>query len=182
MSLSIKRVCVFCGSREGEDPDFVAEAYALGQKMAKRNLELVFGGGSVGLMGQVANGILDHGGKAHGVIPEHLLRKEVGHQSLTALHITNSMHERKALMEELSDAFIALPGGFGTLEELFETITWIQLNLHRKPLVVLNINGYYNELIDFVNTAVRQGFIYPENKDIFNAAGTIERAFELLGL
>ena len=136
----------------------------------------------MGLMGILADAVLDYGGEVHGVIPEHLMRKEVAHRDLTALHITKTMHERKALMAELSDAFIALPGGFGTCEELFETITWVQLKIHSKPIVILNVDGYYSPLAEFVDTAVDQQFIKADNVDLFQAVETVDEALNLLGV
>lgn len=139
--------------------------------MAARQIELVYGGGSIGLMNVLADAVLSGGGKVHGVIPEHLIQR--AHGNLTALHVTDSMHERKAMMEELSDAFIALPGGFGTFEELLETITWVQLELHKKPVIIFNMAGYYDQLIEFLSNAVENGFIKPENYESINIATTV---------
>lgn len=178
----IKRICVFCGSKTGDLPAYTEQAQLLGKALAKKKIGLVFGGGRIGLMGALADAVLEYGGEAHGVIPEHLMRAERAHPDLTALHITKSMHERKALMAELADAFIALPGGFGTFEELFETITWVQLGIHNKPIVVLNVDGYYDRLIEFVEEAVSHGFITNSSPGILKAVSSIEEALEVIGV
>lgn len=170
--MRIKRVCIYCGSSTGKTPAFAETARKLGKALASRHIELVYGGGAIGLMNVVADAVLGHGGKVHGVIPEHLISR--AHGNLTALHVTDSMHERKALMEELSDAFIALPGGFGTFEELLETITWVQLGLHGKPVIIFNMKGYYDQLIQFMEHAVAQGFIRPQNRDAIHIAATVD--------
>lgn len=180
--MSIKRVAVFCGSSTGTDPVYAKEAQHLGKVLAENSIELVFGGGSVGLMNEIANAVLAHNGKAHGVIPEHLMQMEVGHSNLTALHITKDMHERKALMVELSDAFIALPGGFGTLEELMEVITWSQINIHQKEIILFNINGYYDKLVDFIEHSISSGFVRESNRSIFRIASSTEECLDLLGI
>lgn len=162
--MSVKRVCVYCGSSTGKNPLFAEQARGLGKALASHHIELVYGGGSIGLMNLIADAVLSSGGKVHGVIPEHLMGR--AHGNLTALHVTDSMHERKAMMAELSDAFIALPGGFGTFEELLETITWVQLGLHGKPVVVFNINGYYQKLIELIDNAVQEGYITSTNREI----------------
>lgn len=168
----IKNVCVFCGSSSGADPEYAQAARVLGRELAKRCYGLVYGGGKVGLMGEIAAATLGAGGEAVGVIPHALLRREVGHGALTRLEVVDSMHERKARMAELSDAFIALPGGFGTLEEWFEIITWAQLGIHEKPCVLLNINGYFDPLLQMVNRAVDEGFIRVEHRKLFAVANT----------
>lgn len=178
--MSINRVCVFCGSSTGNNEAFTSQTRALGKRFAEKQIELVFGGGAVGLMNVIANAVLSHGGKAHGVIPEHLMKWEVGHQNLTALHITDSMHERKAMMAELSDAFIALPGGYGTFEELMEAITWLQLKIHAKPVILFNVAGYYDKLIEFINHAKASGFIHNKNKELLHTADSVEKCMELL--
>jgi uncharacterized protein (TIGR00730 family) len=137
----MKRICVFCGSSSGNRPEYRAAAEELGTELARRNIGLVYGGGNVGLMGVLADAVLGAGGEAVGVIPEHLMAREIGHDGLTKLDVVRSMHERKALMADLSDAFIALPGGFGTLEEFCEVVTWTQLGLHSKPCGILNVLG-----------------------------------------
>jgi uncharacterized protein (TIGR00730 family) len=156
----VRSVCVFCGSNSGTVQAYTAAAHAMGRAIAARGLQLVYGGGSVGLMGTVADAALGAGGEAVGVLPRLLFRSEVMHTGLTALHDVGSMHERKALMAELSDAFVALPGGFGTLDELFEMTTWIQLKLsRRKPVGILDIDGYFAPLRAFIERGVRDGFI-----------------------
>ncbi|MCR6628949.1 MAG: TIGR00730 family Rossman fold protein [Magnetospirillum sp.] len=155
----MRRVCVFCGSSHGTRPAYTQAARATGRLIAERGLGLVYGGGHVGLMGEIADAARDAGGEVIGVIPEALMRMEVGHPNLSALHVVGTMHERKALMAELSDAFIALPGGIGTLEELFEVWTWGQLGLHPKPLGFLDVAGYYGHLHTFLDHSVTEGFL-----------------------
>jgi uncharacterized protein (TIGR00730 family) len=161
--LGLERVCVFCGSSLGIDPAYGAAAVALGTCLAERGIELVYGGGAVGLMGVLADAAMEAGGAVTGVIPRGLFSSEVPHGRLTRLHHTATMHERKALMYELSDAFIALPGGLGTLEELFETLTWAQIGLHRKPVGLLDVNGYFDGLMAFLDHAVAEAFIRRSN-------------------
>lgn len=180
--MSIKRVCVFCGSSTGTNGAFTKEAKALGKALAEQQIGLVFGGGSVGLMNEIANSVLSGGGEAHGVIPDHLLQREVGHKNLTALHVTETMHERKAMMAELSDAFIALPGGYGTFEELMEAITWLQLKIHSKPVILFNIDGYYDKLIEFIDHAKASGFIDDKNKTLLHTVDTVEDCLRCLRL
>jgi uncharacterized protein (TIGR00730 family) len=160
----LKRVCVFCGSSFGGNPAYVNAARNLGEAIAKRNICLVYGGARVGLMGEIASTVMRAKGEAIGVIPKDLVDKEVAHGGLTELRIVGSMHERKSLMAELSDGFIALPGGFGTIEEIFEVITWAQLSFHDKPCGFLNINGYYDHLIKFLDHSVEENFIVPEHR------------------
>jgi uncharacterized protein (TIGR00730 family) len=143
----MKRICVFCGSSQGNRTEYRAAAEELGAELVRRNIGLVYGGGNVGLMGLLADSVLQAGGEAVGVIPENLMAREVGHNGLTKLHVVHSMHERKTLMADLSDAFIALPGGFGTFEEFCEIVTWAQLGLHAKPCGILNVLGYYTPLL-----------------------------------
>jgi uncharacterized protein (TIGR00730 family) len=162
----LKRVSVFCGSRSGTDPRYRDAATALARELLQRRLGLVFGGGSVGLMGVVADAVLDGGGEAIGVIPHGLAAREVAHRGLADLRVVSSMHARKALMADLSDAFVALPGGFGTFEELFEVVTWAQLGIHRKPIGLLNVAGYYDHLVRFLDHAVGEGFVSPENRGL----------------
>ena len=156
----MKRVCVFLGSNPGNKPDYLKAAQDMGAELARRGITTVYGGSNVGLMGALANAALAAGGEVIGVIPEALQRKEIAHTSLTEQHIVGSMHERKALMAELSDAFIALPGGMGTLEELCEMLTWAQLGFHKKPCGLLDVDGYYAHLNTFLDNAVTQGFIH----------------------
>ena len=156
--------CVFCGSRHGRRPEYAAAAGALGKALVKRGLGLVYGGGSVGLMGVIADSVLASGVKAVGVIPYGLQVREVGHGSLSELRVVDSMHARKHLMSELSSGFIALPGGIGTLEELFEISAWAQLGMHRKPVALLNIAGYYERLLAMLDHAVDEGFVEPRRR------------------
>ncbi len=162
-NLTTKRVCVFAGSNTGTNPAYAHEAVALGRLLASRGIGVVFGGGKVGLMGKLADAALAAGGEAIGVIPAALVAKEIAHDRLTELRVVASMHERKAMMAELSDAFIALPGGWGTLEELFEVITWAQLGLHGKPCGLLNAGGYFDPLLTFLTHAVEEGFVRREH-------------------
>jgi len=158
----MKSVCVYCGSASGNSPAFQQAAKSLASQLVLHNQELVYGGGDVGLMKAVADEVLRLGGHVTGVIPQALLDREVGHSQLSKLHVVANMHERKALMAELSDGFIALPGGIGTLEELFEMFTWLQLGFHHKPLGLLNVNGFYDHLLQFLEHAVYSGFLKPE--------------------
>lgn len=155
----MQSLCVYCGASTGADPQFVEAAQALGQTVAQRDIRLVYGGGSVGLMGEVANAALNAGGKVTGVIPEALWKREVGHPGLTEISVVPTMHARKAQLIDLSDAFVALPGGFGTLDELFEVLTWQQIGYHHKPVGLLNIAGYYDSLLSFIQQALSQGFV-----------------------
>ena len=168
----MKRVCVFCGSSAGSRPEYRACAEELGAELTRRKIGLVFGGGNVGLMGAIADSVLKAGGEAIGVIPEHLMNREIGDKQLAQLHVVNSMHERKALMADLSDAFIALPGGFGTLEEFCEVLTWSQLGLHEKPCGIINILGYYTPLLAMLDHAVEQRFLKPQNRALVLARET----------
>jgi len=158
----MKRICVFAGSSAGARPEYVAAASELGRVLATRGIGLVYGGARVGLMGAVADAVLAGGGSVIGVIPRALVEKEVAHDGLTELRVVGSMHERKALMAELSDGFVALPGGWGTLEEMFEILTWAQLGLHRKPCGLLNVQGYFDQLLSFLDHTVEQGFVRRE--------------------
>jgi uncharacterized protein (TIGR00730 family) len=160
----MRRVCVFCGSNVGRQPAYAEAAQAMGALLAKRGIGLVYGGGNVGLMGVVADAVLDRGGEVIGVIPQALANREVAHTGVTSLHIVDSMHTRKAMMAELSDAFVAMPGGVGTFEEFFEAVTWTQLGVHRKPCGLLNVNGFYSPLAAFVDQAVTEGFIKPVHR------------------
>jgi len=162
----MKTICVYCGSSSGKSPEYRKAARALAKEMVARNISLVYGGADVGLMGEIANTVLAHGGEVTGIIPQSLIDKEVGRQGLTKLHIVDSMHARKALMAELSDGFIALPGGLGTLEELFEVLTWSQLGFHNKPCGLLNIKQYYDGLSQFLDHAVSQQFVKPIHRDM----------------
>ena len=155
----MKRVCVFCGSSVGAKAIYVDAAREMGRLIASKGIGLVYGGGDVGLMGVIADATLEAGGDVIGVIPRALADREIAHKGLTTLHIVDSMHTRKAMMAELADAFIAMPGGVGTFEEFFEAVTWTQLGLHRKPCGLLNVDGFYTPLVQFINQAVAEGFI-----------------------
>jgi len=174
----MKRICVFCGSSQGSRPEYSAAAEELGAELVRRNIGLVYGGTSVGLMGVLADAVLKAGGEVIGVIPERLMEREVGHNGLTKLHVVRSMHERKALMADLSDAFVAMPGGYGTLEEFCEIVTWAQLGLHAKPCGVLNLLGYYSPLLAMFDHAVQERFLKIENRGLVLARNSVA---ELLG-
>ncbi|MFZ0251499.1 MAG: TIGR00730 family Rossman fold protein [Acidimicrobiales bacterium] len=162
---TVETVCVFCGSSPGTDPAYAAAAERFGIAVADRGIELVYGGASVGLMGVVADAALAAGGRATGVITESLAGHEIAHGTLSDLHVVSTMHERKALMSELSDAFVMLPGGFGTYEEFMEAVTWAQLGIHDKPCGILNVDGFYDDLLVFVRHAVTSGFIKAHQVD-----------------
>lgn len=168
----MKSICIYCGSSFGNQPVYADAARVLAAEMVKHDIGLVYGGGKVGLMGVIADEILRLNGEATGVIPQALMDKEVGHTGLTQLHIVQNMHERKAKMAELADGFIAMPGGLGTLEELFEILTWAQLGFHQKPVGVLNVDGFYDGLVDFLQTQVRCGFVKAEQAELMLHAPT----------
>ncbi|GAA0772907.1 TIGR00730 family Rossman fold protein [Roseibium denhamense] len=174
----MKSVCVFCGSSFGTKPHYEAAARETGARIASAGYRLVYGGANVGLMGAVADSALAAGGEVIGVLPKALEEKEIAHTGLTELHLVGSMHERKAMMADLSDAFIALPGGVGTLEEIFEIWTWGQLGYHQKPCGFLNITGYYDQLIAFLDTQTSEGFTKPEMRAMAQIAGTPEELLE----
>lgn len=176
----MKRVCVFCGSNFGVEPLYAEAAEALGQLLVRRGMTLVYGGGKVGLMGSIADAVLSAGGEVIGVIPRALLLKEVAHERLTNLRIVDSMHERKALMADLADGFIALPGGYGTLDEFCEILTWTQLGLHQKPCGILNLGGYYDHLLGLLDHAVREGFLKPVHREILLADTDAERLLDAM--
>ena len=176
----MRRICVFCGSSAGSRPDYRWCAEELGGELARRRIGLVYGGGNVGLMGAIADALLKAGGEAIGVIPEHLMTREIGHKRLTKLHIVGSMHERKALMADLADAFIALPGGFGTLEEFFEVLTWSQLGLHVKPCGIINVLEYYNPLLRMLDHAVEERFLKSQNRALVLAGSTPSELLDAL--
>ena len=162
----IRRVCVFCGSNSGSEPAYAEAARGLGRILARDGICLVYGGGSVGLMGELADAVLANGGEVVGVIPHALWAREVGHRGLTDLRIVETMHERKAMMADLADAFIALPGGLGTIEEIFEIWTWSQLGLHAKPVGFLEVNGFFAPLMQFLDGAMRERFLKPAHRSI----------------
>ena len=176
----MKRVCVFCGSSPGARPGYRTAAEALGAAIARRGLGLVYGGAHVGLMGAVADAALLHGGEVIGVLPRALEAKELAHRNLSALYVVESMHERKALMAELSDCFVALPGGIGTLEETFEAWTWTQLGLHEKPCALLDVDGYYAALHAFLDHAVAERFVRPEHRAMLLVESDPERMLDAL--
>jgi uncharacterized protein (TIGR00730 family) len=159
-------VCVYCGSRPGSNPAFAQAAHAMGTEIGRRGWQLVYGGGKAGLMGVVADAALQAGAHVVGVIPESLMARELGHGSLSELHVVQTMHERKTLMAERADAFVALPGGLGTFEELFEVWTWRQLGYHNKPLGLLNVAGYYDTLLTFLGQTANDGFVWPAQLDL----------------
>ncbi len=174
----MKKICVFCGSSFGVRPEYEAQARFLGRELAGRGISLVYGGGRVGLMGAVADAALEAGGEVIGVIPEFLMRKEIGHSHLSELIVVESMHARKAKMSELADAFIALPGGFGTFEEFFEVLTWAQLGMHSKPIGLLDTDGFYGPLSLFLRHTALQGFIRNENLSLIVQASEPDRLIE----
>jgi uncharacterized protein (TIGR00730 family) len=176
----LKRICVFCGSSLGARPAYRRAAQQLGELMAERRIGVVFGGGAIGLMGVLADAALSKGGEVIGVIPESLVRREIGHRGVTKQHVVETMHQRKALMADLSEAFIALPGGYGTLEELCEAITWSQLGIQQKPCGLLNIEKYWDGLLSVLDHAVDEGFVRPENSQLVLVAQTPERMLERL--
>lgn len=177
----MRAICVFCGASAGDRPAYTGAARALAALLAQRDLTLVYGGGSIGLMGILADAALAAGGRVIGVLPEHLSRREVAHAGLTEMHIVGSMHERKALMARRADAFIALPGGLGTLEELFEVLTWSQLGLHGKPCALLNVGGYYDSMIAFLDQATARGFVQPRHRDMLLIDSDPARLLEHIG-
>jgi len=174
----LSSIVVFCGSSEGNDPKILESATELGQTLASRNITLVYGGAKIGVMGKVAQSALDHGGKVVGVIPNFLKTREVSHSGLSELLITENMHERKLKMHELSDGIITLPGGYGTLEELFEMITWAQLGLHQYPIGLLNVNGFYDDLLKMLEKMVTQGFLKQENYEMLLVDETVDGLLE----
>ena len=176
----LRRICVFCGSHLGRRPEYALCAARLGRGLAKRGIGLVYGGASVGLMGTIADAVLAGGGEVVGVIPGGLAAKEIAHPGLTQLHLVDTMHERKALMERLSDGFIAMPGGFGTFEEILEIMTWTQLGLHRKPAGFLNVGGYYDALLRQIDIGIQEGFIPRQLKPAIVARKSPERLLAAL--
>lgn len=176
----MESICVFAGSSSGTRPAYAGAAEDLGRAIAERGWRVVYGGGRVGLMGVLADAALAAGGEVIGVIPEALLRKEVGHQGLTDLRVVQTMHQRKALMSELSDGVVALPGGLGTLEELFEILTWAQLGIHARPCGMLNADGYYDDLLTFLDQTVSEGFVRGEHRDMILAAGEAAGLLDLM--
>ena len=177
---TIKSICVYCGASLGKSPDYLTLAQDLGRELARQGVRLVYGGRRDGLMGAVADAALAEGGEVIGVIPEHLQAAEVGHNGLTELKVVESMHVRKRLMFDLSDAFVVLPGGFGTLDETFEVVTWRQLGLHDKPIVLIDRNGYWDPFMDLIDHMIAKGFAKPATRQNFSVAASIGRMFDLL--
>jgi uncharacterized protein (TIGR00730 family) len=177
----LTRLCVFAGSSSGARPEYRAAAEALGRELARRRVQVVFGGGHVGLMGALADAVLAGGGHVTGVIPEALIAREIAHQGLSDLRVVASMHERKATMADLADAFVALPGGWGTLEEFFEVLTWAQLGLHRKACALLNVGGYFDGLLAFLEHSIDQRFVRRENGALVLVSSSVPELFEQLG-
>jgi uncharacterized protein (TIGR00730 family) len=165
-SVPFRSLCVYCGSSPGGDPQFAVAARGLGQRLAERGIRLIYGGGNVGMMGRVADGALEAGGEVIGVIPHHLADRELAHEGATKMIRVNTMHERKQLMADMADGFICLPGGIGTLEELFETLTWLQLGLHRKPVALLNVGGFWDPMLTFLDHMTSCRFLKPEHRDL----------------
>jgi uncharacterized protein (TIGR00730 family) len=178
--MEIRTLCVFCGSNTGANKIYRVAAQSMGRMLVRRGCRLVYGGGSVGLMGVLADTVLKQGGHVTGIIPTALAHKDVLHQGLSETHVTDNMHERKAKMAELSDAFVAMPGGYGTLEEVFEVVTWAQLGLHNKPLGILNTGGYYDGLLDCIDAAVVEGFIKPEHRKLIIVGSEPDALFDAL--
>ena len=176
----MKRVVVFCGSSSGSDARFTAQAILLGETLARQQIALVYGGARIGLMGAVADGALRAGGQVIGVLPRFLQSKEIAHADLTELHLVDSMHERKLLMNELCDGAIALPGGFGTLEEFFEMLTWAQLGRHQKPVALLNVAGFYDPLLALVQSMVDNALLKPQNQSLILGSDNIDTLLETM--
>lgn len=169
---------VFCGSSSGKHESYHQAAYELGKTLAARNIELTYGGANIGLMGAVANGTLDNNGKVTGVLPHFLAKKEIAHQGLTKLILVDTMHERKTIMSDLADGIIALPGGIGTMEELFEVFTWAQLGLHTKPIGILNVNGFYDALVSFIQDMIQNGFLKPQDQNRLIVESNMEKLLD----
>ncbi len=172
-------ICVYCGSSPGNNPDIVDKAQEFGKLMAERGHSLIYGGSSLGIMGTIADSVMVNGSEVIGVIPENLFKKEVAHRGITRLITVKDMHQRKSHMAELADAFVAFPGGFGTMEELFEIITWNQIGILNKPVTIMNLSGYYDALMKMIDHAVDSGFIKPKNREIIQVAETLEECLEL---
>lgn len=177
----MKSLCVFCGSAPGKSPEYIALARRLGEMLAENNVTLVYGGATIGVMGAVADGVLNKGGKVIGVIPQSLVDYEIAHPGLTELHVVSGMHERKAIMYELSDGFISLPGGMGTLDEMFEILTWAQLKYHNKPCYILNQTGFFDSLLSYLKHAHQEGFIKEAHMELLKEIKDVEQLQKLLG-
>ncbi len=176
----MRRICVFCGSSAGGRPDYAEAATRLGRLLAERGLGLVYGGGHIGLMGVLADAVLAVGGEAIGVIPQALVDKELAHQGLTELHVVTTMHQRKALMADRADAFVALPGGFGTCEEFFEVLTWGQLGIHDKPISLLNVASFFDPLLAWIDHSAGEGFLRPEHRRLLLVSDDPARLLDAL--
>lgn len=176
----MRSICVFCGSSPGRNSTYQTAAVELGRLLAEKKLNLVYGGGNIGLMGEIAQSVITSGGSAVGVIPQFLVEKELVYDKLTEIRVVETMHERKAIMAELADAFVAMPGGFGTLEETVEVLTWAQLGLHEKPIGLLNIDGYYRHLNHFFDHMIAEGFLLGEYKDMLLVEDSPEALLESL--
>jgi uncharacterized protein (TIGR00730 family) len=178
----ITSLCVYCGSSRGTNPAYLKIAQELGGDMAARGIRLIYGGGRVGLMGACADAVMAGGGEVIGIIPQHLQDREIGHSGLTELKVVDNMHTRKRMMFDLSDAFCVLPGGLGTLEELFEVVTWRQLGIHDKPIIVLNAEGYWDRLVGMIDGIIGDGFAQPAVRQYFSVANSVGRLFDMLAV
>lgn len=172
------KICIFCGASSSIDPEVQRQVKVVMKSFSENDVELVYGGAAIGVMGALANELIVNGGKVTGIIPRRLMLKEVAHAGLTNLHVTPDMHERKQMMYKISDAFLVFPGGMGTLDELFEILTWRQLGIHQKPIAILNINGYFDSLLNFLDHAVKQGLIKQKDRDILFASDDWEKIWE----
>ena len=180
MSSEVKSICIYCGAATGARPAYAEAARELGRRMAEAGIRLVYGGGKVGLMGIIADAVLAHGGQVVGIIPKALMAKEVGHTGLTELHVVENMHQRKQMMADLSDAFIAMPGGIGTCEELFEVFTWLQIGYHAKPIGLLNVEQYYDPLMVFLKSMVTEQFLKGPQLDQLQIAASPEALLDTM--
>ena len=180
VSVKRKRICVYCGSRTGKSAHFALLARSLAEQMVQEKIDLVYGGGRVGLMAVVSQTVMALGGQVFGVIPGGLFSKEIADCDITDLQVVGSMHERKALMEKLSDAFIAIPGGWGTLDEFFEILTWAQIGIHKKPIAILNHQGFFDPLLQQMENMIEEGFVAPENRELLIVASTVSEVLEKL--
>lgn len=172
------KICIFCGASSSIDPDVEKTARSVMEEFANKNVELVYGGAGIGVMGTLATDLINRGGKVTGIIPQHLMNKEVAHGGLNELIVTKDMHERKQQMYKLSDAFLVFPGGMGTLDELFEIVTWRQLGLHEKPVAIMNINGYFDDILKFLDHTVAQGLVKPKDRELIFASSNWEEIWK----
>lgn len=176
----MKSLLVYCGANPGNKPIYKEMAVSLGEEMVKRDMRLIYGGGSLGLMGTIANTVLENGGEVVGIIPEFLDKMEVGHPNLTEMHVVETMHERKALMEKMCDGIVTMPGGYGSMDELFEILSWSQLGLHTKPVGLLNVNGFYDLMIRQLDHMTEEGFLKQQNREILQVSGSVDELFTLM--